>query len=285
MNYFLSQKTSNYQRPGTYLIGLEFDGTACFRKGARYGPKAIRAVSEGIEDYSPYLNKSLEQIKNFYDLGDIGPKEQTGDQAITAMEKEYHQIFAESSALEQSKIVTLGGEHSISLIPLRKYLQCYPNLVVIQLDAHADLRDGYGGFHYSHASIICRILEHFRPQHELIQYGIRSGTKQEFQLMEARKTLYRSQEEFLHKIHQIDPKRPIYLTFDLDYFDPCILPGTGTPEPGGENFHSFLKLIKILDSKNFVGADIVELSPELDPSNVSSIVATKVVREIILALN
>ena len=84
---------------------------------------------------------------------------------------------------------------------------------------------------------------------------------------------------------QLNSKLPIYLTFDLDYFDPGVLPGTGTPEPGGEDFHSFLKLVKVLDGKNFVGADVVELSPKLDPSGVSSIVATKVVREIVLALS
>ena len=264
-------------------MGLEFDGTACFRKGASHGPEAIRKVSGSLEDYSPSLEKSLGHLPNFYDLGNIDPGKYTGDQAITIMEEKYHQKLS-GLALGKSKLVTLGGEHSISYIPLKTYLQHYKDLVVIHLDAHADLRDGYQGFYYSHAAIIYRILELFGPQHQLIQYGIRSGTAQEYKQMREQKTLCPSQEEFFEKIKKLNPQRPIYLTFDLDYFDPSILPGTGTPEPGGEDFHSFLTLIKILDRKNFVGADVVELSPALDPSDVSSIVASKVVREIVLAL-
>ena len=284
MNYFCSREVSSYQGPGTYLIGLAFDGTACFRKGACGGPRAIRLVSEGIEDYSPTLDKSLLQLQNFYDLGDIDPGEVQGDTALSAMEQDYNQRLAEWD-FGATKMITLGGEHSVSLIPLKLYLQHYPDLLVIHLDAHADLRDGYQGFHYSHASVIYRMLEHFGDGHELVQYGIRSGTRGEYHLMRERKTLCQSREEFFERILSVAPERPIYLTFDLDYFDPGIFPGTGTPEPGGEDFHSFLKLIEILDSKNFVGADVVELAPELDPSDISSVVATKVVREIILALN
>lgn len=111
-----------------------------------------------------------------------------------------------------------------------------------------------------------------------------SGTKQEYEWMRKNKTLCSSLNELVEKLLLIDDKRPIYLTFDLDYFDPSLLPGTGTPEPGGELFHSFIKIIKILNKKNLVGADIVELAPELDHSGVSSVVATKVVREIMLAM-
>ena len=283
-SYFCTQRRASYREKGIYLIGVEFDGTACFRKGSVLGPSAIRRVSDGIEEYSPYLDKSLELLDNFFDLGNINPGEEEGDRAIIVMEEKYRQKFVQLD-LNQSKIVTLGGEHSISLIPLKIYLQHYQNLLVIHLDAHADLRDGYRGFHYSHASVIYRMLEHFGPDHGLLQYGIRSGTKKEYQLMEEKKTQCRSLEEFLQRVHCIDPRHPIYLTFDLDYFDPSLFPGTGTPEPGGEDFDSFLDLIKILDGKNFVGADIVELAPALDPSDISSVVATKVVREIVLALN
>ena len=285
MDYFCSQKTSSFcQSPGIYLVGVEFDGTACFRKGSCRGPKAIREVSSGLEGHSPYLNKNLQRVQNFYDLGDIDPGKEEGDQAIIAMREKYCQKFKESS-LEQIKIITLGGEHSISLMPLEIYLNHYSDLLVIHLDAHADLRDGYEGFHYSHASVIYRMLEYFGPKHELIQYGIRSGTEEEYQFMKQRGTLCQSLDAFLERIINIDSKRPIYLTFDLDYFDPGIFPGTGTPEPGGEDFSSFLKLIKILNCKNFVGADIVELAPGLDSSDVSSIVASKVTREIVLALS
>ena len=186
--------------------------------------------------------------------------------------------------LKGAKVLTLGGEHSISYAPISLYLKAFPDLVLIHLDAHADLRDGYEGYHYSHASIIRRALDHFKEGHSLIQYGIRSGTKEEYDWMREHKTIKTSREDFLESIRNIDPKRPVYLTLDLDYFDPAYMPGTGTPEAGGEDFHSFIKLVKILKDKNLVGADIVELSPPLDSSGNSDVFATKIVREVLLTL-
>ena len=102
--------------------------------------------------------------------------------------------------------------------------------------------------------------------------------------MHQNKSIYTSRQSFLETVRNIPENRPIYLTLDLDYFDPSFLPGTGTPEPGGEDFHSFISLMKILQHKNFVGADVVELSPSIDPTGNSSVFATKVLRELILLL-
>ena len=183
-----------------------------------------------------------------------------------------------------AKFLILGGEHSISYAPIKTHLEKFPNLLLLHLDAHADLRESYQEFKYSHACIIRRIFDHFGPHHRLVQYGIRSGTREEYRWMEEKKTLKKSLEDLLAFLKQVPDQRPIYLTLDLDYFDPCYLPGTGTPEPGGETFHSFVSLIKVLKAKRFVGADVVELSPDLDSSGNSSIFAAKVVRELILAL-
>ena len=169
----------------------------------------------------------------------------------------------------------IGGEHSVSYAPIRRYLECFPDLVLLHLDAHADLRDGYLGYHHSHASIIRRSLDHFRDGHLLIQYGIRSGTKAEYQWMRSNNTICTSRKDFLSRVADISNDRPIYLTLDLDYFDPCYLPGTGTPEAGGEDFHSFISLMKLLKDKNFVGADVVELSPDIDPTGNSDVFAQK----------
>lgn len=284
MIYEFSEKSSGFDQKGIYLLGFPFDGTASFRKGTVKGPDAIRRVSDGIETFSPYLHKDLEDFKVF-DLGNL-PLADCRD-----VEKTYNsgieKFIQLTSNLNHSdhKLITLGGEHSISYAPLKKYLDYYEDLVVLHLDAHADLRNGYQGYHYSHASIIRRVLDNFKTKHELIQYGIRSGTKEEFTWMKENGTRCNSLMEFLSRVKDIPDTRPVYLTFDLDYFDPGIFPGTGTPEPGGEDFHSFIKLIKILNSKNFVGADIVELSPDLDSSDCSSVVATKVLRETILAMN
>lgn len=278
----------------THIIGFEFDGTACFRKGTKYGPDALRSVSDGIESYSPYLDEDLEDIC-FVDLGNLAiDKQITVQSEPEYIEQQWHQAVATfdaqfaniSLANDNVKILTLGGEHSISYAPIKKYLQEFPELVIVHLDAHADLRDGYLGYHYSHASIIRRVFDLFNDDgHQLIQYGIRSGTKEEYQWMQANHTLKQSRSEFLAAIAAIPDDKPVYLTLDLDYFDPSFFPGTGTPEPGGEDFHSFVSLCKLLKQKHFVGGDVVELSPEIDQTGNSDVFAAKVVRELLLCLD
>ena len=296
MPFDFSQNEQGIFANSTHIIGFEFDGTACFRKGTKAGPNALRNVSDGIESYSPYLNEDIEDI-NFYDLGNLSTavtkaqiqgktEQQVIEQQWQNGTDDFCQLFSDVD-LNKNKVKTLvlGGEHSISYGPIKTYLAQYPDLVVLHLDAHADLRDGYLGYHYSHASIIRRILDHFQPNHELIQYGIRSGTKAEYQWMHEHHTLKSSKADFLTAVSELDDERPIYLTLDLDYFDPSFFPGTGTPEPGGEDFHSFVSLCKILKSKNFVGCDVVELSPAIDATGNSDVFAAKVVRELIICLN
>lgn len=274
-----------------HLIGFEFDGTACFRKGTKDGPNALRKVSDGIESYSPYLDADLEEII-FFDLGNLSTRITPSDDQHKNIEQQWQTASDDFTALfgkqnlheNNIKVLTIGGEHSISFAPITTYLAQYDDLVLIHLDAHADLRDGYLGFHHSHAAIIHRIHERFGPAHSLIQYGIRSGTKAEYQWMKTNNTLCKSRAEFLQSIESIDDQRPIYLTLDLDYFDPSFFPGTGTPEPGGEDFHSFISLCKILKTKNFVGCDVVELAPNIDSTGNSDVFAAKVVRELILCL-
>ncbi|WP_206484983.1 agmatinase [Thalassotalea sp. G2M2-11] len=290
--YEWSRTTPAIYKNSSHIIGFEFDGTACFRKGAKAGPNAIRAVSGDIESYSPYLNADLADHP-FVDLGNIPIDKSINKDSEPAYIKQQFNLACEtfnqllqgvSLAENKVKILTLGGEHSISYAPIVRYLQEYPDLVVLHLDAHADLRDGYLGYHYSHASIIRRIHDHFTESNTLIQYGIRSGTKEEYHWMKDHKTIKQSRDEFLAAVDAIPADRPVYLTLDLDYFDPSYFPGTGTPEPGGEDFHSFVSLCKRLRNKNFVGCDVVELSPEIDSTGNSDVFATKVVRELLLCL-
>jgi agmatinase len=268
------------------LLGFEFDGTACFRKGTRLGPDAIRKDSTGIESYSPYLDLDLEDYKGLTDLGNLpigSGIDQTANWKVGT--DAFFQLTSQINLKDENiKIITLGGEHSISYAPIKKYLEHFNDLVLVHLDAHADLRDGYEGHHYSHASIIRRVLDHWGKDHQLIQYGIRSGTKEEYKWMRENKTNRKSLADFIESIESIESKKPIYLTLDLDYFDPSYLPGTGTPEAGGETFHSFIKLCKVLRKKNLVGADVVELAPNIDPTGNSTVFAAKVVRELVLIL-
>ncbi len=294
--YYCAKSTEHIFPKSINIIGFEFDGTACFRKGTRLGPNALRDVSDGIESYSPYLNSDLADF-DFYDLGNLHIEQYPltveatdSEQALIQTQwqsatHDFETLFADANlSHQQIKIMTLGGEHSISYAPICKYLKDFDDLILVHLDAHADLRDGYLGHHYSHASIIRRVIDQFGPNHQLIQYGIRSGTKEEYQWMHQNDTLIQSRQNFLQAIEAIPSDKPIYLTLDLDYFDPSFFPGTGTPEPGGEDFHSFISLCKILMKKNFVGCDLVELSPELDSSGNSSVFAAKVARELLMCL-
>lgn len=285
--YVYSSEKNLVDEPGIYIVGFEFDGTVCFRKGACLGPDAFRYVSEGIEAFSPYLGVDLEEDGiPLFDLGNLVGKGADQSELYLSLNNSFAQLTDHLNLEKNNQhIITLGGEHSISLVAIKKYLKQYPNMVLIHLDAHADLRDGYLGNYYSHASIIRRSLDHFGPGHQLIQYGIRSGTREEYQWMKENKSICNGRQEFLERVKNIPIDVPVYVTLDLDFFDPSFLPGTGTPEAGGEDFHTYVSMLKILKDKKFVGGDIVELAPEIDPTNNSSVFATKVLREMICALS
>lgn len=285
-SYEFATKSDAVVENSVNLWGFGFDGTACFRKGTKAGPQALREISYGIEGYSPYQDLDLEDFSNIYDLGDLdlSYNEDVDTDFLNATKNLQSTLDQLDLHKNKQRFLLVGGEHSVSYGQIVSHLKQFPNMVLLHLDAHADLRDGYEGHHYSHASIIKRSLDHFGPDHQLIQYGIRSGTKDEYSWMKENGTLATSRAEFLEKVSAIAADRPIYLTLDLDYFDPGIFPGTGTPEPGGEDFHSFISLVKILGEKNFIGADAVELSPSLDSSGNSSVFASKVVRELLLLL-
>ena len=244
----------------------------------------MRENSDGIESYSPYLHKDTADLNGFFDMGELQVGDSQDVESNWRIANEDFQSRVEKFDLNSHKLITIGGDHSISYAPIRFHLEKYPNLVLLHLDAHADLRDGYQGYHFSHASIIRRSLDHFTDTHELVQYGIRSGTKEEFEEMKKRGSRCESLNALIDKLEIIDDNRPIYLTFDLDFFDPGYFPGTGTPEPGGEDFHAFIRINKVLAKKNLIGADVVELAPELDSSGVSTVLGCKVVRELALAM-
>ncbi|MCT4641416.1 MAG: agmatinase [Bacteriovoracaceae bacterium] len=264
----------------THLVGFCFDGTTSYRPGARFGPDAIKDASFGLETYSPYLDRDIEDY-NIIDTGNlpIYPSK-------WKITNDYFHANTKELDLKKDKIkfLVMGGEHSISYGPMRLALDNYEDMVLLHFDAHTDLRDGYLEEKYSHASIMRRMWDHMSDKNELIQYGVRSGTKEEFEFMKKHNTLYTSLDSLCDKIASIDAKRPIYMTLDLDFFDPAFMPGTGTPEAGGENFHSFIRIIKILKEKNFIGADIVELAPMIDSTGNSNAFASKIVRETLLAM-
>ena len=264
------------------LLGVPYDGTCCFRPGARFGPSAVREDSYGIETYCPQLNLDLEDIK-FADLGSLDVP--LGDAKLIID----HVRDATDILLKNNlKPLIIGGEHSITSGIIQSIITNYPELIMIQLDAHADLRDEWLGSKFSHACTMKRCLE-ILPSKKIFQIGIRSGTKSEFLEMNNTKRLIQhtlgESAKYLEEALKNFRGRPIYLTFDLDWFDPSIMPGTGTPEPGGYFWGDFAAIIDVIKSHNLIGADVVELSPKLDNSGISSSLAAKVIRSLIMLLD
>ena len=154
--------------------------------------------------------------------------------------------------------------------------------MLVQLDAHADLRDSWLGSRHSHACAMRRCLE-VPPSQQLFQLSIRSGTRIEFDELHRSGRLMADVKALAEALQPLRG-RPIYLTVDLDWFDPAVLPGTGTPEPGGYLWSDFAALVAVLQQHHLVAADVVELAPQLDPSGVSSVLAAKVTRSLLLLL-
>ena len=264
------------------VLGVPYDGTCCYRPGARFGPAAVREESYGIETYCPQLNLDLENIK-FADVGSLDVP--FGDAKLTI---DYVQEATKVLLKNNLKPLIIGGEHSITSGIIKSIINNYPELLIIQLDAHADLRDEWLGSKFSHACTMKRCLE-VLPSKKIFQVGIRSGTKSEFLEMNNTKRLIQhslgENAKYLEEALKSFKGTPIYLTFDLDWFDPSIMPGTGTPEPGGYFWGDFAAVVDVIKSHNLIGADVVELSPKFDNSGISSILAAKVVRSLIMLLN
>ncbi|RMH60660.1 MAG: agmatinase [Zetaproteobacteria bacterium] len=257
------------------IIGAPFDGTVSFRPGARFGPQAIRTASDGLETWSPVLDADVQDLR-FADAGDLDLPPGDTEASLARIEQ------ATADALAASAMpFLLGGEHLVTLPAVRAVHAAHPELVVVQLDAHADQRTDYLGVALSHACVMRRIGERVGAAN-LKQLGIRSGTRAEYAWMRAHHTLTTFRAQDLAQLRAWIGARPVYLTVDLDVFDPSCLPGTGTPEPGGIDWWTFQRLLGALRGCTFAGMDIVELAPQWDPSGCSSVLAAKCLREMLL---
>ncbi|QNI43688.1 agmatinase [Synechococcus sp. A15-28] len=258
------------------LFGVPYDGTTSFRPGTRFGPAAIREVSQGLETYCPQLEMDLEDLA-FADLGAVDIPFGAPEPVVEAVQQ------ATGTVLDLGlKPLMLGGEHSISSGAVAAVAEQHPDLVLVQLDAHADLREEWLGARHSHACAMRRCLE-VLPSGDLLQLAIRSGTRDEFQELQSSGRRITDAAALQQALKPLQGK-PIYLTVDLDWFDPAVLPGTGTPEPGGFLWRDFAAVVEVLREHRLIAADVVELAPQLDTSGVSSVLAAKVTRSLILLM-
>lgn len=270
----------DYQNADIVLFGAPFDSTTSFRPGARFGPSAIRHESFGLETYSPYQRTDLTDCAVF-DSGDMELCFGSSEMALKDIEERTAEILSDNKFP-----LLLGGEHLVTLGAIRSILNKYPDLHIIQFDAHADLRDDYLGAKLSHACVMRRCYD-LMGDGQIHQFCIRSGEKSEFEFAEAHTNMnpfgFEGLKETVDKL--IESGVPVYLTIDLDCLDPSAFPGTGTPEAGGVTFPQLLEAILTVCKTNIIGADINELAPMLDTSGVSTAAACKVLRELILAVS
>lgn len=269
---------AEYRDADVVLFGAPFDSTTSFRPGARFGCKAVRAESFGLETYSPYLDKDLTELSVF-DSGDLelcfGDTRMALDQIGERTE----------TILSDGKIpFMIGGEHLVTLGAVEKVCARYPDLHLIHFDAHTDLREEYLGTPLSHAAVIRRCHD-LLGDGRIYQFGIRSGEKAEFEFGRRHTGLTKFNLNGLAETAAALQDKPVYFTLDLDILDPSIFSGTGTPEAGGISFMELLTGIYTLRNLNIVGCDVCELAPSYDPSGVSTAVTGKIIREMLLTFH
>ncbi len=261
----------------TVLFGAPFDGTTSFRPGPRVGPSAIRSESFGIETYSPYCDRDLTDCA-IYDGGDLELPFGNTERVLSMIEDYTEQVLSANK-----RFVMLGGEHLVTLGALRAVCRRYPDLHIIHLDAHTDLRTDYLGEELSHSTVLYHAWK-LVGDGRVFQFGIRSGEKYEFEFAKQHTTLRKFDLQGFEETVKALEGKPVYFTLDLDVLDPSIFCGTGTPEAGGVTFKELMDALLQLNRLNIVGCDINELSPHYDHSGTSTAVACKVTREILLQL-
>lgn len=272
------------------LVGVPMDLTVACRPGCRFGPARIREVSEILEDYSPALDASLADAR-FFDAGDLDlppglPAEGVAAEGLQAEGVAACLDVIAAAAAEVAAggraLGALGGEHLVTLGLARGLRRHYPDLAVLQLDAHADLRPTYLGQKLSHATVMRRIADELGPA-SLVQVGVRSGTAEEFAWARGAGTITGGGlGAAVAAAARRLAGRPVYVTIDIDVVDPSAAPATGSPEPGGPPAAEVLAALLPLAASRVVGFDIVEVAPPLDVADITSLLAAKLAREMLI---
>lgn len=265
-------QNEDYESSDIVMLGMPFDGTVSYRSGSRFAPEMIRLASWGLEEYSPYFDKNLVDV-NFHDIGDLDFPLGNTYKSLEVIKENVEQIYA-----DKKKVFGIGGEHLVTLPTIQAISKFYKDITVVHFDAHTDLRKEYLGEEMSHSAVLYHIgkLIGFK---NIKQIGIRSGMQEEFELMKK----YNTRLDFSEQLEQL-VNHNVFVTVDLDVLDPSVMSGTGTPEAGGLTFNELMDWFKALKGLNIIGADVVELAPHYDASGVSTAVASKVIRELLMCL-
>jgi agmatinase len=272
-NEYMGSK-ADAELAGITLLGCPLDATSSFRGGTKFAPESIRKASWTLETYSPYLKQDLDEMM-FFDAGNLELPPGNLEQSLELIESAVAEIVGKGK-----KILVLGGEHLVTYPILRAMKKCFKDtqkeMQIVHFDAHCDLRDEYEGQKLSHATVMKRVKELGRT--EMFQIGIRSGTRREFEELAP----IDSPASLAARLNR---NIPMYVSFDMDVFDPSLVAGVTTPEPGGLTFNAVMEYFSVLMGMNIIGADIVELAPDYDTTFVSSVTASKVAREMLMLLH
>jgi agmatinase len=260
------------------LYGVPFEGRVNLRKGADAGPRDLRLASDSIESYSPALRRDLEDLA-LADLGDCElpdgapPREQ-----LDAAREEIRAWWRPGL-----HPFMLGGDHTATVPVIEALAPAFPDLRILQLDAHPDTREEFLGERYNYASAMARVMDTV-PAERVYQVGMRTGSREEFE---------RPRPHFYPLLagHPLDVVRrllpelrrhPLYVTIDVDVLDPAEAPGTGSPEPGGLRVPELIEIVRLLTACRVIGGDMVEVAHAWDPSGRTGIAASWVIREALL---
>ena len=279
---FLGIDAVDSRTPQVIVVPFGLEKTVSYGGGTRNGPKEIIKASHQVELFDEELNKEPYKEIGIKTLKPFSIKNKINS-ALDQLSKINEDILSTGKFP-----LVFGGEHSITPGSIKPFAKKYDEITLLHFDAHADLRESYQGEKFSHASAIKRCLDY--KNLKVVSFGIRNLSKEEMDFYNNNRDRVEifwgkdKQTWDLSSLEKFFKNKIVYITFDVDGFDSSIMPATGTPEPGGEDFHSFVSLMKILREKNFIGADIVELSPKIDPTGNSDVFAAKIVREVLLTL-
>jgi agmatinase len=264
------------------VYGIPFEGRVNLRKGADEGPRDLRLASDSIETYSPWVERDLEDLP-LADIGDcelpegVSPREQ-----LDAARKEI-------AAWWRPGLIPfmLGGDHTATVPVIEALAPAFPDLRILQFDAHPDLREEFLGERYNYASALARVMDTVPPE-RVYQVGIRTGAREEY---------HRRRPHFfpmypmvsghpVEVVRRLLPelqRHPLYVTIDIDVLDPAEAPGTGSPEPGGLRVPELVEIVRSLEGCQVIGGDLVEVAHAWDPTGRTGIAASWVIREALLA--
>lgn len=267
------------------VMGLPFDTGATYKVGARFGPEAVRSISALLKPYNAFHKINIADYVSGIDYGDLAVIPGYIMDTYESVAKEM-EVFTDNDVIP----VVIGGDHSVTVPQLRALAKKHGPVALVHFDAHLDTTDSYYGKKYTHGTPFSRAFdEGLLIPEKVIQVGmrgtyygehsLRESTDRGFQVISTDEALDMGLDKVIELIHKRTAGSKVFVTFDIDVCDPAFAPGTGTMTPGGFTSREAFKLIRGLDGLEFIGFDVVEVIPDLDPCSITSSLASYVVLE------